>query len=102
MQNFFTNEDLHDRRDDHGTLYYVERTVERLLNEELEQLPSLENIEIAIRLMDYEFEGENVVLGCYYFVNMESKEVFYTDEVQDSHFYPGHGTSIISREHLSK
>ena len=54
MQNFFTNEDLHDRRDDHGTLYYVERTVERLLNEELEQLPSLENIETAIQLTEDE------------------------------------------------
>ena len=102
LQNFFTNEDLHDRRDDHGTLYYVERTVERLLNEELEQLPSLENIEIAIQLTDDEYEGEKAVLGCYYFVNMESKEVFYTDEVQESHFYPGYGTSVISREHLSK
>ena len=76
--------------------------MERLLNEELEQLPSLENIEIAIRLMDYEFEGENVVLGCYYFVNMATKEVFYLDEVTDAHFYPGCGTELMSREHLSK
>ena len=74
--------------------------------EELSQcLPFLQgDVEIAISLMDYDGEdtGEKAMLGCYYFVNMESKEVFYTDEVQDSHFYPGHGTSIISREHLSK
>ena len=74
--------------------------------EDLSQcLPFLQgDVEIAILLMDYDGEdtGEEVMLGCYYYVNMATKEVFYLDEVTDAHFYPGCGTELMSREHLSK
>ncbi|KAI0720680.1 hypothetical protein C8T65DRAFT_735633 [Cerioporus squamosus] len=98
-KNFFTSENLYDSSDDYGKLYYVDRTVERIM-EELSQYRAsicLEDIEIAIKLMTDE-DGDEI--GCHYFVNTRTKEVFYLDEVDEGFFYPNYGIKILSREHL--
>ncbi|RDX47301.1 hypothetical protein OH76DRAFT_1406204 [Lentinus brumalis] len=99
-KNFFTNEDLYDRSENYGKLYYVEHTMERIMDE-LSQCPSicLDDIEIAIKIMIDE-EGDE--LGCHYFANTRTQEVFYLDEVEEGFFYPQYGMKILSRDHLKR
>ncbi|RPD61236.1 hypothetical protein L227DRAFT_574318 [Lentinus tigrinus ALCF2SS1-6] len=99
--NIFTSEDLYDSSDDYAKLHYVERTVERLM-EEISQYPSLclDDVEIGIKLMDYKDEDGEAILGCHYLANTKSREVFYLDEMNDEHFFPHFGNTILSREHL--
>ncbi len=74
--------------------------MERIMDE-LSQCPSicLDDIEIAIKIMIDE-EGDE--LGCHYFANTRTQEVFYLDEVEEGFFYPQYGMKILSRDHLSK
>ena len=100
-QNFYTNLWLYNT----AALEAIEEVVDKI-RAELASFPELsgKDLEFGLDLFEDDEPGARPgdKLGCYYAVDMTSREVFWLQEVASNFYCDSAQLKIISREHLRK